>query len=126
MEKPKNKGGLGKINIKLIGDLGAKISKKYNFYDENLGHNMRGTVIIDPEGIIKHVSMTHPNVGRNVNEVLRLVKAFQFSEKHKKVCPAQWEEGKDAINPNLKDSKEYFEKNYKTSFKSQANFGNEI
>ncbi|KAH0785153.1 thioredoxin peroxidase [Histomonas meleagridis] len=108
--RPRNTGGLGKMNIKLIGDLGGKISKKFGFYSEEAGHDIRGTVIIDPNGIIRHLSMDNPEVGRNVEEVLRLVKAYQFAAEHGEVCPAQWEEGKDTIKPNPKDSKEFFSK----------------
>ncbi|KAH0789213.1 thioredoxin peroxidase [Histomonas meleagridis] len=108
--KPRNTGGLGEMNIMLIGDLGAKISKKYGFYSEEAGHDIRGTAIIDPKGIIRHLSMDNPEVGRNVDEVLRLVKGYQYVAKHGEVCPAQWEEGKDTIKPNPKDSKEFFSK----------------
>ncbi|KAH0787734.1 thioredoxin peroxidase [Histomonas meleagridis] len=108
--QPRNEGGLGSINIKLIGDLGGKISKKYGFYMCDAGHDLRGTVIIDPEGIIRHISMNHPDVGRNVDEVLRLVKGYQFAAAHGEVCPAQWQEGQDTIKPNPKESKAYFAK----------------
>jgi alkyl hydroperoxide reductase subunit AhpC len=73
----------------LIGDLGGKISKLFGFYMCCAGHSFRGTVIIDPDGIVQHLSYNQPNVGRNIDEVLRLVKGYQFSREHGEVCPAQ-------------------------------------
>ncbi|OHT14484.1 Peroxiredoxin-1 [Tritrichomonas foetus] len=107
---PRKEGGLGGINYPLIGDLGAKISKKYGFYMCEAGHTNRGTAIIDPDGIVRHISMNHPDVGRNIDEVLRLVKGYQFAREHGEVCPAQWHEGSDTIKPDPKKSKEYFKK----------------
>ncbi|OHT04651.1 Peroxiredoxin-1 [Tritrichomonas foetus] len=107
---PRKEGGLGGIKYPLIGDLGAKISKKYGFYMCEAGHTLRGTAIIDPDGIVRHISMNHPDVGRNIDEVLRLVKGYQFAREHGEVCPAQWQEGADTIKPDPKKSKEYFSK----------------
>ncbi|KAK8834378.1 peroxiredoxin [Tritrichomonas musculus] len=73
----RKEGGIGNIKYPIIGDLGAKISKKYGFYMPDAGHDLRGTVIIDPDGIVRHISMNHPDVGRNIDEVLRLVKGYQ-------------------------------------------------
>ena len=110
MNTPRKEGGLGELQIPLIGDLGGVISKAYGFYMEDAGHDLRGTVIIDPQGIVRHVSMNHPDVGRNIEEVLRLVKGYQFAAEHGEVCPAQWQEGGDTIKPDVKKSKEYFSK----------------
>lgn len=106
---PRTDGGLGKMNIPLLADLGGKICKKYGWMLET-GHSLRGTVIIDDKGIVRHLSMNHPDVGRNIEEVLRLVKAYQFAAKHGEVCPAQWQEGSATIKPDVKASKEYFKK----------------
>ena len=106
----RKQGGLGPMKYPLIGDLGAKISKEYGWYMCDAGHTLRGTAIIDPDGVIQHLSMNQPDVGRNVNEVLRLVKGYQFARDHGEVCPAQWEEGADTIKPNPKASLEYFSK----------------
>ena len=107
---PRKEGGLGNIKYPLIGDLGAKVSKQFGFYMCDAGHTLRGTAIIDPDGIIRHISMNHPDVGRNIDEVLRLVKGYQFAREHGEVCPAQWHEGGDTIKPDPKKSKEYFSK----------------
>jgi peroxiredoxin (alkyl hydroperoxide reductase subunit C) len=106
----RKQGGLGSITIPLIGDLGAKISKQYGFYMCTTGHDLRGTVIIDPDGIVQHLSYNQPDVGRNIEEVLRLVQGYQFARTHGEVCPAQWQAGADTIKPNPKDSKAFFAK----------------
>jgi len=109
---PRKDGGLGSIEYPLIGDLGGKICKSYGFYLPEEGHALRGTAIIDPQGIVRHISMNHPDVGRNIDEVLRLLKGYQFAAKHGEVCPAQWHEGEATIKPGVKESKDFFEHNY--------------
>jgi peroxiredoxin (alkyl hydroperoxide reductase subunit C) len=104
----RKEGGIGSIKYPLIGDLGAKISKLFGFYMDPAGHDLRGTAIIDPDGIVQHLAYNQPDVGRNIEEVLRLVKGYQFARAHGEVCPAQWQEGGETIKPNPKDSKTYF------------------
>ncbi|KAF6110868.1 peroxiredoxin 3 [Phyllostomus discolor] len=69
-----------------------------------------GLFIIDPNGVIKHLSVNDLPVGRSVEETLRLVKAFQFVETHGEVCPANWTPDSPTIKPHPTASKEYFEK----------------
>jgi len=101
-------GGLGKINIPLLSDLSKQISKDYNVLLDS-GISLRGSFLIDPNAILKQITVNDLPVGRSVDEALRLIKAFQFVEKHGEVCPANWNEGKDTINPA--NAKEYFSKN---------------
>jgi len=105
---PRKEGGLGAINYPLIGDLGGKIGKQFGFYMCDAGHDLRGTAIIDPDGKVQHISMNQPDVGRNIEEVLRLVKGYQFAREHGEVCPAQWHDGEATIKPSIKESKEFF------------------
>ena len=108
---PRKEGGLGEIHYPLLSDLTHAVSEAYGFYMKSEGHTLRGTVIIDPEGIVRHVQMNHPDVGRNVTEIIRLVKAYQFAAKHGEVCPATWQQDGDAtIKPSPKESLEYFHK----------------
>lgn len=110
-------GGLGSIHIPLLSDLNKQISRDYGVLLEGPGialrwvcrhtsgvvHGMcdggvltgallshRGLFIIDPNGVVKHMSVNDLPVGRSVEETLRLVKAFQFVETHGEVCPASW------------------------------------
>jgi len=64
-----------------------------NTDDDSNGVALRGTFIIDDKGILRHMSVNDLPVGRNVDEVLRLVEAFQYTDKHGEVCPASWKKG---------------------------------
>ncbi|CAH4037046.1 peroxiredoxin-2-like [Pieris brassicae] len=107
---PRKDGGLGKIDIPLLADYKKKISQDYDVLLDD-GFALRGLFIIDREGILRHMSVNDLSVGRSVEETLRLVKAFQFADKHGEVCPANWnpESNADTIKPNPKESKEYFQ-----------------
>uniref|UniRef100_A0A3B3CAI3 thioredoxin-dependent peroxiredoxin n=1 Tax=Oryzias melastigma TaxID=30732 RepID=A0A3B3CAI3_ORYME len=73
-------------------------------------HNGEGLFIIDPNGVVRHMSVNDLPVGRCVDETLRLVRAFQFVETHGEVCPASWTPDSPTIKPTPHGSKEYFEK----------------
>ncbi len=95
---PREKGGLGPINIPLVADLGKTIAKDYDVLDENAGVAFRGVFIIDPEGTVQSAIINNLAVGRNVQEVLRTLKAFQYVTSHEgEVCPANWDEGADTM-----------------------------
>lgn len=108
-ETPRNKGGLGGLNYPLIADLDKSIARNYEVLLEG-GIAARGSFLIDPKGMIRHITVNDLPVGRNVDEALRTLEAFQFTETHGEVCPAGWTEGADTIKPTLEGSKEYFEK----------------
>ena len=73
---------------------------------------MRATYIIDVEGTLRHMSINDLPVGRDVNEIIRLVEAFQFADKYGEVCPASWAPGKTSIVPEADNPKtqDYFKK----------------
>ncbi|KAG7190728.1 hypothetical protein KM043_006804 [Ampulex compressa] len=107
---PRKQGGLGgDLGYPLLSDFSKKISAKYNVLLQEPGVALRGMFIIDKEGILRQFSINDLPVGRSVDETLRLIKAFQFVEKHGEVCPANWQPESKTIKPNPKDSKEYFE-----------------
>lgn len=105
----RKQGGLGKMNIPLIADKNMEISTKYGVLKEDEGIAFRGLFIIDPRGNLRQITVNDLPVGRSVDETLRLVQAFQFTDKHGEVCPANWKPGKKTINPDVSKSKEYFE-----------------
>ena len=109
---PRKKGGLGSMQIPLLADLTKSISKSYGVLIEEAGVALRGQFLIDPQGILRQITVNDLPVGRNVDEALRLLKAFQFHEEHGVVCAAGWnEENKDAVmKPDPKGSQEYFSK----------------
>jgi alkyl hydroperoxide reductase subunit AhpC len=108
-------GGLGPINITLLSDQTKQISKNYGVLvteGEDQGVALRGTFIIDNKGIIRQLQMNDLSVGRNVEETLRLVKAFKHTDNNEGGCPANWNPGSDVIITNPKDSVKYFKKHY--------------
>jgi len=104
---PRNKGGLGELNIPLLADLDKSIGKNYGVLLK-AGMHLRGLFIIDPKGTIRHQTVNDLPVGRNVDEALRIIEGFQYFEKHGEVCPANWTPGKKSMKPDPVGSQEYF------------------
>ena len=86
-------GGLGQLQIPLVSDITKKISQDYGVYLEDQGVALRGLFIIDDKGILRQMTLNDLPVGRSVDETLRLVQAFQFTDQHGEVCPAGWTPG---------------------------------
>ncbi|CAJ1006948.1 putative AhpC/TSA family/Redoxin/C-terminal domain of 1-Cys peroxiredoxin [Leishmania naiffi] len=107
----RKKGGLGPMEIPMLADKTKSISRAYGVLDEKQGVAYRGLFIIDPKGILRQITINDMPVGRNVEEVLRLLEAFQFVEKHGEVCPANWKKGDATMKPERQASIEgYFSK----------------
>lgn len=109
INQPRNQGGLGELKYPLVSDLSKKISTDYGVLVEG-GVALRGTFLIDKQGVIRHITINDLPLGRSVDETLRVLDALQHFEKHGEVCPAGWEPGKDTIKPDVAKSKEYFAK----------------
>jgi len=101
--KSRADGGLGRMQIPMIADLNKKIGKSYGVYLDHSGDegvHLRGTFIIDGQGILRHISINDLPVGRNVREILRLVQAFQYTDEHGEVCPESWTPGAPTMTPS--------------------------
>jgi alkyl hydroperoxide reductase subunit AhpC len=110
---PRKQGGLGGLKYPLVSDMCKSISKDYGVLIEDgdaAGVALRGLFIINPEGVLRQITVNDLPVGRSIDETLRLLKAFKYTDVHGEVCPANWEPGSDTIKPNPKDSQEYFSK----------------
>lgn len=106
---PRNQGGLGPITVPMLADINKSIARNYGVLLDD-GVAARGTFIIDNNGTLRQFSVNDPPVGRSVDEVLRLVKAYQFVDVHGEVCPINWTPGSSTIIPDVKKSKTFFEK----------------
>jgi peroxiredoxin 2/4 len=106
---PINQGGIGNIQYPLVADLDKNISRQYGVLLD-AGIALRGTFLIDREGIVRHAVINDLPLGRNTDEALRMVDALQFHEQHGDVCPANWEEGKEAMTPTAAGVAEYLAK----------------
>ncbi len=93
---PVDKGGLGQVSFPMVADLNKSISRDY---DVLLGEKiaLRGSFLIDKNGVVRHQVVNDLPLGRNVDEMLRMVDALQYNEQHGEVCPAGWQKGKPAM-----------------------------
>ena len=110
---PVDKGGIGDIQYPLVADLTKEISRDYGVLLENDGVALRGTFLIDKEGVIRHAVINDLGLGRNIDETVRMVEALRFHEKHGEVCPANWQEGQDAMKPTPEGVASYLSKHGK-------------
>lgn len=107
-------GGLGEdLKIPLVADMMGDISKDYGVLvtekgDGMYGAALRGLFIIDPTQKVRAVQIYDDQVGRSVEEVIRLIKAYQYADEHGEVCPAGWTPGAKTMKPDPDLSKEYF------------------
>ena len=107
--KERKKGGLKPMNLTMLSDLNHKISKAYGCNTDD-GVSLRATYIIDGNGTLRHIGQNDLPVGRNADEYIRLVQAFQYSDKHGEVCPASWTPGAKTMKPSHDDklTQDYF------------------
>ncbi len=108
---PRNQGGIGNVKYPLISDLNKQIARDYDVLLDG-GVALRGTFLIDREGLVRHQVVNDLPLGRSVDEALRMVKALQYFEKNGEVCPADWKEGNRTIKPGVESSKEFFGAEY--------------
>ncbi len=90
----------GGIPYPMLSDGGGRVGEIYGVYDEEAGVDIRGRFIIDPDFVIRAMEVLTPEVGRNVNELLRQVKAFQHVRATGEVTPSGWIPGKPALKPS--------------------------
>nr|AAT85824.1 putative thioredoxin peroxidase 1 [Glossina morsitans morsitans] len=105
---PRRQGGLGELDIPLLADKSMKIAREYGVLNEETGIPFRGLFIIDKNQILRQITINDLPVGRSVDETLRLVQAFQFTDEHGEVCPANWKPGQKTMAADPRKSKEYF------------------
>jgi len=106
-------GGIGNIQYTLVSDLNKNIAREYGIlFNESVA--LRGLFLIDTKGIIRHAVINDLPLGRSVSEALRMVDALQFVEAHgDQVCPANWQEGDEAMKPTAEGVAGYLAKHGK-------------
>jgi len=104
---PRSEGGIEGVAYPIVSDLNKDISRDYGVLLEGFQVALRGLFIINKEGVLKHVTINDLELGRNVDEVLRVLDAIDFSEEHGEVCPANWKKGDKAMKPTNEGLKEY-------------------
>ncbi len=105
-----NNGGIGQVQYPLVADLTKNIARDY---DVLMGEAvaLRGTFLIDKNGIVRHQVVNDLPLGRSIEEALRMVDALKFHEEHGEVCPAGWNKGKKGMKANAKGVAEYLSEN---------------
>ncbi|MDP6742722.1 MAG: peroxiredoxin [Candidatus Thalassarchaeaceae archaeon] len=109
-QTPVESGGIGSLNYSLIADLDKEIAYQYDvLHEEKVA--LRGSFLIDKEGVIQHAVINNLPLGRNVDEMIRMVDALQFHETHGEVCPAGWNAGDEGMKDTHDGVAEYLSKN---------------
>ena len=97
---PVDEGGIGQVTYPLVADVKHEICQAYDVEFEDAGVAFRGSFLIDKEGNVRHQVVNDLPLGRNVDEMLRMIDALQFTEKYGEVCPAGWNKGDEGMKPD--------------------------
>jgi len=108
-ETPVEKGGIGRINFPLVADLTKNIARDYDVL-LNDAVALRGSFLIDDKGIVRHAVVNDLPLGRNVDEMLRMIDAQQFTDEFGEVCPAGWQKGDEGMKADAEGVAEYLAK----------------
>lgn len=95
---PVDKGGIGPVGYTLVADVKHEICRAYDVEHPDAGVAFRGSFLIDKSGVVRHQVINDLPLGRDIDEMLRVVDALQFSEEHGEVCPAGWTKGKKGMS----------------------------
>ncbi len=104
---PVDEGGIGAVAYPLVADIKHEICQAYDVEFEQAGVAFRGSFLIDRDGKVRHQVVNDLPLGRNVDEMLRMVDALQFTEKYGEVCPAGWNKGDEGMKPNAEGVASY-------------------
>ena len=107
---PVNEGGIGAVDFAMVSDLGKEITEAYGIKHE-IGVALRGSFLIDANGVVQHQVVNNLPLGRNVDEMLRMVDALQFFEENGEVCPAGWNKGDTGMKADADGVADYLSSN---------------
>jgi len=104
-----DEGGIGPVKYPIVADIKHEITRAYGVEHPD-GVALRASFLIDKEGIVQHQVVNNLPLGRNVDEMIRVVDALQFSEEHGEVCPAGWRRGESGMAPTAEGVADYLSK----------------
>jgi len=107
---PVDKGGIGAVKYPLVADISHAICRAYDV-EADAGVAFRGSFLVDKEGMVRHQVVNDLPLGRNVDEMIRMVDALQFCEEHGEVCPAGWKQGDKGMTASPKGVADYLAEN---------------
>ena len=102
-------GGIGPIKYPMVADITHEITRAYGVEHPD-GVALRASFLIDKDGVVQHQVVNNLPLGRNVDEMLRMVDALQFTEEHGEVCPAGWKQGESGMTPTAQGVSDYLSK----------------
>jgi peroxiredoxin (alkyl hydroperoxide reductase subunit C) len=108
---PIEKGGIGPVRYTMIADVSHAITKAYDVEHAGAAVAYRGTFLIDQTGLVRHQVVNDLPLGRNMDELIRMVDALQFFEEHGEVCPAGWNKGSKGMSANAEGVASYLAEN---------------
>ncbi|BCL75762.1 peroxidase [Jeongeupia sp. HS-3] len=104
---PVEKGGIGQVGYTLVADIKHEICQAYDVELAGAGVALRGSFLIDKSGVVQHQVVNNLPLGRDIDEMLRVVDALQFTEEHGEVCPAGWNKGKKGMKADAEGVAKY-------------------
>ena len=107
---PVNNGGIGQVGYPLVADINHAICQAYDVEAAG-GVALRGSFLIDKAGVVQHQVVNNGPLGRNIDEMLRMIDALQFTEEHGEVCPAGWQKGEKGMNASTAGVAKYLAEN---------------
>ncbi|MEI6833885.1 MAG: peroxiredoxin [bacterium] len=110
LNTPKTEGGIKGVTYPVIADIHKTISRDYDVLIPEAGIALRGTFLIDKNGVVQQQTINNLPLGRNVDEMIRLLEALQYTETHGEVCPANWKKGETAMKATQDGLKTFFKK----------------
>ncbi|ELK4804182.1 peroxiredoxin [Pseudomonas aeruginosa] len=109
---PVEKGGIGAVEFTMVADVKHEITRAYGIEHED-GVALRASFLIDRAGVVQHQVVNNLPLGREVDEMVRLVEALQFTEEHGEVCPAGWRKGQKGMKASAEGVASYLAENAK-------------
>lgn len=107
---PVNTGGIGKVQFPLVSDITKDIARSFDVLFGN-AVALRGSFLLDKDGTVRHAVINDLPLGRNIDEMLRMVDTMLFTNEHGEVCPAGWHKGDAGMKADPKGVAEYLDKN---------------
>ncbi len=104
-------GGIGQVQFPIVADVKHEITHAYGIEHPDSGVAMRASFLIDREGIVQHQVVNNLPLGRNVDEMIRMVDALQYHEEYGEVCPAGWKKGDTGMTPDYDGVASYLSQN---------------
>ncbi len=109
-ETPVENGGIGKIKYPLVADITKQISRDFDvLFDDSVA--LRGSFLLDADGTVRHAVINDLPLGRNIDEMIRMVDTMIFTNEHGEVCPAGWQKGDEGMKADTKGVADYLAKN---------------